>query len=271
MNRINELFKNKKKVLSVYFTAGFPALEDTVPVLTGLLNAGVDMLEIGVPFSDPLADGPVIQNSSEIALSNGMTLKKLFSQIEKIRDPETEGSNLQAPLLLMSYLNPVLQYGMEDFCKKAKETGIDGVIIPDLPVQVYLDEYKELFERYGILNVFLITPQTSETRIRMIDEHSKGFIYMVSSASTTGINTTNSSQQIGYFERIKKMNLKNPLIIGFGISNRTDFDKACTYASGAIIGSAFIKAISARKPLGEEIRSFVASVLNEQGKTTISL
>jgi len=263
MNRINELFSKKKDILSVYFTAGFPALNDTLPVLNGLLDAGADMIEIGVPFSDPLADGPVIQNSSEIALANGMTLKLLFSQLQGIRDAKPH-----APLLLMSYLNPVLQYGLEEFCKKAQACGIDGVILPDLPLQEYLDEYKEMFEHYGIINVFLITPQTSEARIRLIDEHSRGFIYMVSSASTTGLNKSDQQAQQHYFERVQKMKLKNPLVIGFGISDHSAFVKACEYASGAIIGSAFIHAIAGSKALESDIRTFVKSVRIKQEKTS---
>jgi tryptophan synthase alpha chain len=264
MNRITQLFKNKKNILSVYFTAGFPALNDTLPVLNGLLDAGTDMIEIGIPFSDPLADGPVIQNSSETALRNGMTLKLLFSQLQGIRKTKP-----QAPLILMSYLNPVLQFGMENFCKKAQACGIDGVILPDLPLQEYLDEYKALFESYGIINVFLITPQTSEARIRLIDEHSRGFIYMVSSASTTGVNKADQPAQYAYFDRVSQMNLKNPLVIGFGISDRQAFVKACEYASGAIIGSAFVKAIADSKALESDIRTFIQSISVKQEKTPI--
>jgi tryptophan synthase alpha chain len=263
MNRITELFQKKKEILSVYFTAGFPGLTDTIPVLNGLLDAGVDMIEIGVPFSDPLADGPVIQHSSEVALSNGMTLKMLFRQLEGIRNTKP-----QAPLLLMSYLNPVLQYGMEAFCKNAQYCGIDGVIIPDLPLQEYLDEYKTLFEGYGIINVFLITPQTSDARIRLIDEHSKGFIYMVSSASTTGGTLPQQTAQFSYFERIHKMNLKSPLVIGFGISDHEGYTNACRYASGAIIGSAFIKAIAETKSLEKDIIRFVKSIRIKQELTS---
>jgi tryptophan synthase alpha chain len=264
MNRITQLFKNKKNILSVYFTAGFPALNDTLPVLNGLLDAGTDMIEIGIPFSDPLADGPVIQNSSETALRNGMTLKLLFGQLQGIRNTKPH-----APLILMSYLNPVLQFGMENFCKKAQACGIDGVILPDLPLQEYLDEYKALFESYGIINVFLITPQTSEARIRLIDEHSRGFIYMVSSASTTGVNKADQPAQYAYFDRVSQMNLKNSLVIGFGISDRQAFVKACEYASGAIIGSAFVKAIADSKALESDIRTFIQSISVKQEKTPI--
>ncbi|HEY6162480.1 MAG TPA: tryptophan synthase subunit alpha [Bacteroidia bacterium] len=237
MNKVQQLFtKGKGNILSVYFTAGFPALEDTVPVLEHLVNAGVDMIEIGIPFSDPLADGPVIQQSSERALENGMSLKKLFGQLKDHKS--------KAPLLLMGYLNPVLQFGAENFCREAQACGISGVIIPDLPMQEYQEEYKTLFEKYGLVNVFLITPQTSAERIRFIDEHSNGFIYLVSSASTTGVKSGISEEQERYFARVKNMKLKNPLMIGFGISDKKGFEKACAHANGAIIGSAFIKMLN---------------------------
>ena len=251
MNKIENLFAAKRQgVLSVYFTAGFPALDDTVPVLENLVRAGVDMIEIGIPFSDPLADGPVIQRSSERALGNGMSLKKLFAQL---KDYKTE-----IPLLLMGYLNPVLQFGVENFCKEAQACGISGVIIPDLPVQEYLDEYKILFEKYGLANIFLVTPQTPGERIRFIDEHSTGFIYMVSSAATTGVKSGISDEQEKYFERVRSMKLKNPLMIGFGISDKKSFDKACSYANGAIIGSAFINALSEHGVKG--IPAFVSGI-----------
>src|ERR1051326_3930953 len=251
MNKIENLFAAKRQgVLSVYFTAGFPALDDTVPELENLVRAGVDMIEIGIPFSDPLADGPVIQRSSERALGNGMSLKKLFAQL---KDYKTE-----IPLLLMGYLNPVLQFGVENFCKEAQACGISGVIIPDLPMQEYLNEYKILFEKYGLANIFLVTPQTPGERIRFIDEHSTGFIYMVSSAATTGVKSGISDEQEKYFERVRNMKLKNPLMIGFGISDKKSFDKACSYANGAIIGSAFINALSEHGVKG--IPAFVSGI-----------
>ncbi|MFQ3579775.1 MAG: tryptophan synthase subunit alpha, partial [Bacteroidales bacterium] len=239
MNRINKLFENKKNnILAIYFTAGFPKLNLTVEIINELASSGVDLIEIGIPFSDPIADGPVIQNSSTVALKNGMTLELLFSQLETIRQ------DTQVPLLFMGYLNPILQYGVEEFCKKCSEIGIDGIIVPDLPMYEYQEIYKPLFEKYNIINIFLITPQTSSERIKMIDKESKGFIYMVSDSATTGGKKSFTPQQINYFETIKKMNLKSPLLLGFGISNKETFDNACKYTNGAIIGSSFITEIS---------------------------
>ena len=235
MNRINQKLQEDKKLLSIYFTAGYPNLDDTVTIIQNLEKSGVDMIEIGLPFSDPLADGPTIQDSSTKALKNGMTSELLFKQIKDIRE------TVSIPLIIMGYFNPMLQYGVEAFCKKCQEVGIDGLIIPDLPVDVYHDEYKSTFEKYGLINVFLITPQTSEERIRFIDSVSDGFIYMVSSASTTGAKTGFGNEQSNYFERIANMNLKNPQIVGFGISNNETFTQATKQAKGAIIGSAFIK------------------------------
>lgn len=255
-NRIESLFREKKNnILSIYFTAGFPNLNDTTVVLDELRKAGVDMIEIGIPFSDPLADGPVIQHSSEVALKNGITLKLLFEQLKSVST-----NNQQLPTLLMGYLNPILQFGVENFCKTAKECGIDGVILPDLPLQEYLDEYKPIFEKYSLLNIFLITPQTSDERIRLIDSHSKGFIYMVSSSSTTGVKSGINSTQENYFSRIKNLKLNNPLMIGFGISDKKSFEKACEYANGAIIGSGFIKAIKEGIDMRARISNFVKSI-----------
>jgi tryptophan synthase alpha chain len=221
MNQINQLFQAKKNnILSIYFTAGFPKLEDTNIVLDQLIKSGVDMIEIGIPFSDPLADGPVIQHSSEVALENGMTLKLLFEQLSK---SDQSNINSQVPFILMGYLNPVLQFGVENFCKKANEVGISGVILPDLPMDEYLKEYKSIFDKYNLKNIFLITPQTSEKRIRYIDENTDGFIYLVASASTTGTNTGMDDEKVKYFSRIKNMGLKNPLMIGFGIGNKVNF------------------------------------------------
>jgi len=237
MNRIQQLFTQKKEnILSVYFTAGFPKPNDTVPILESLQKYGVDMAEIGIPFSDPLADGPVIQNSSQIALKNGMNLKKLFSQLANIR------ASVHIPLVMMGYLNPIMQFGFENFCSECKKVGVDGMIIPDLPMDVYLTEYREIVEKNGLDFIFLITPETSEERIRQIDEHTHGFIYMVSSAGVTG--TQNSfDHHIDYFNRINSMHLKNPRLIGFGISNKLTRETASRYSSGVIIGSAFIKAL----------------------------
>jgi len=238
MNRINKKLQLDKKLLSIYFTAGYPQLNDTVSILKSLQSSGVDMVEIGMPFSDPLADGPTIQNSGSVALKNGMTTKILFTQLKDIR------KEIKMPLILMGYLNPILQFGVENFCKACAEVGIDGLIIPDLPVKEYEELYKEIFEKHGLLNVFLITPQTSDKRIRQIDSLSKGFIYMVSSASTTGGRDSFDANQTAYFKRVAAMNLKNPQIVGFGISNYKTFTQATEYAKGAIIGSAFIKHLS---------------------------
>ena len=247
MNKIKTLFSRKKNILSVYFTAGFPKLEDTTIILNELEKAGADMVEIGIPFSDPLADGPTIQYSNEAALRNGMSMKLLFSQLQS--------ADRKIPALLMGYFNPVLQFGVENFCRKANETGISGVIIPDLPMDEYRNEYRTIFEKYDLRNIFLITPQTSEKRIRMMDENSDGFIYMVSSSSTTGATGGIDRSQERYFQRIRNMNLKNPLMIGFGISGNQSFAKACEYASGAIIGSAFIRALKNKVSVTDFIRT----------------
>lgn len=233
-NRINQKLEETKKILSIYFSAGYPRLNDTVQIIHDLEKSGVDMIEIGMPFSDPLADGPTIQASSTQALYNGMTTRVLFDQLKDIR------KTVSIPLIIMGYFNPMLQYGIEDFCKKCAEIGIDGLIIPDLPVDVYAEEYKATFETYGLINVFLITPQTSEERIRFIDSVSDGFIYMVSSASVTGSQSGFGSTQESYFKRIANMNLKNPQIVGFGIHNAATFNQATQFTKGAIIGSAFI-------------------------------
>ena len=255
-NRINQLFQDKKEnILSVYFTAGYPQLEDTVQIIQALVKNGADLIEVGMPFSDPVADGPVIQNSSTIALKNGMSIKKLFNQLGNIRE------SVNIPLILMGYLNPVMQFGVEKFCQKCQEVGIDGLILPDLPLSVYEEEFKELFEKYGLHNILLITPQTSENRIRQIDEASNGFIYMVSSSSTTGAKDKVSDFHEDYFVRVNQLNLKNPRLIGFGISNQETFQNACKYASGAIIGSAFVKALDQNITLEERISGFVKSVV----------
>ena len=235
MNRINQKLQEDKKLLSIYFTAGYPALNDTVPIIRELEKNGVDMIEIGLPFSDPLADGPTIQASSTAALQNGMRTELLFEQLKDIR------KIVSIPLIVMGYFNPMLQYGVETFCRKCHEIGIDGIIMPDLPLDVYQEEYEAIFRKYGLINVFLITPQTSEERIRQIDEASTGFIYMVSSASVTGSKDGFGNAQTDYFERIARMDLKNPQIVGFGISNAETFQAATKTAKGAIIGSAFIK------------------------------
>lgn len=252
MNRIHTKLQESKKLLSIYFTAGYPALNDTVQIIQDLEKSGVDFIEIGLPFSDPLADGPTIQASSTQALQNGMTTEILFGQLKDIR------KTVSIPLIIMGYFNPMMQYGVEAFCKKCKEIGIDGLIIPDLPVDVYHEEYQDIFEKYGLVNVFLITPQTSDERIRFIDSVSNGFIYMVSSAAVTGAQSGFGATQEEYFNRIAKMNLKNPQIVGFGISNAATFDQATKQAKGAIIGSAFIKHITANGT--GTINEFVESI-----------
>lgn len=252
MNRIHKKLQEDKKLLSIYFTAGYPELEDTTTVIKELEDSGVDMIEIGLPFSDPLADGPTIQDSSTAALHNGMTTKKLFAQLEGIRN------SVSIPLIIMGYFNPMMQYGVEAFCAKCQEIGIDGLILPDLPVAEYDLHYRKIFEKYGLANIFLITPQTSEERIRFIDEVSDGFIYMVSSASVTGSTSGFGDTQQSYFDRIAAMNLKNPQIVGFGIKDAATFAQATQTAKGAIIGSAFIKMLTAKGITG--IKSFISSI-----------
>ena len=253
MNRINQKLQENKKLLSIYFTAGYPDLVDTATIIQQLENSGVDFVEIGLPFSDPMADGPTIQASSTQALRNGMTTSILFEQLKEIR------KTVDIPLIIMGYFNPILQYGVEAFCEKCSEIGIDGLIIPDLPVDVYNETYKTVFEKYGLINVFLITPQTSAERIRFIDSISNGFIYMVSSASVTGSQSGFGKEQTDYFKRIADMNLKNPQVIGFGISDKETFKQATAYAKGAIIGSAFIKHIT-EKGKGK-ISDFIRAIL----------
>lgn len=254
MNRINQKLQENKKLLSIYFTAGYPNIDDTATIIKNLENNGVDMIEIGLPFSDPLADGPTIQASSTQALKNGMTTQVLFDQLKDIR------KSVNIPLIIMGYFNPMFQYGVEAFCKKCQEIGIDGLIIPDLPVDVYHEDYQAIFEKYGLTNVFLITPQTSDERIRYIDSISNGFIYMVSSASVTGSQSGFGNEQTQYFERIANMNLKNPQVIGFGISNNETFTQATKYAKGAIIGSAFVKHVTNEGV--NTIDKFVENILN---------
>tara|TARA_R110002074_G_scaffold57077_1_gene140373 strand:+ start:16293 stop:17057 length:765 start_codon:yes stop_codon:yes gene_type:complete len=238
-NRIKRKLQEDKKLLSIYFTAGYPSLNDTVQIIQDLEKNGVDMIEIGLPFSDPLADGPTIQESSTQALKNGMTTELLFNQLKDIR------KSVSIPLIVMGYLNPMLQYGVEAFCKKCHEIGIDGLIMPDLPLDVYQSDYEAIFKKYGLLNIFLITPQTSDQRIQQIDKASDGFIYMVSSASVTGSKSGFGKEQENYFERVAAMNLKNPQIVGFGIKDTETFNQATKTAKGAIIGSAFIKHLTA--------------------------
>lgn len=255
MNRISALFsKATEPILNVYTTAGFPRLKDTMTVLGALQAGGVDIIEIGMPYSDPVADGETIQLSNQAALEQGMSVAYLFEQLKDMR------KSITVPVLLMGYINPVLQYGVEAFCAKCAEVGVDGLILPDLPMVEFEASYKAIFEKYGLYNILLITPQTNDERIRHIDSVSKGFIYMVSSASTTGAKTGISSDQELYFERIAAMNLQNPRLIGFGISDHESFVKASKNASGAIIGSAFVKMIAQAKDLSAEIVAFVQSI-----------
>ncbi len=238
MNRINQVFKNSKDILSIYFTSGFPKIDDTLDIIKELDSSNVQMIEIGLPFSDPLADGPTIQKSSEIALKNGMNTDLLFKQLNGLR------AITDIPVVIMGYFNPILQYGFEKFCRRCKNVGVDGLIVPDLPVEIYQKDYIKITEKFDLNMMFLITPQTSNERIYKIDKFSNGFIYMVSSYSVTGARNSFDEYQIDYFNRIKKMKLSNPLLIGFGIGNNNTYKTACKYSSGAIIGSAFIKHIN---------------------------
>jgi tryptophan synthase alpha chain len=255
MNRITSVFAAAKEpILNIYATAGYPNLGDTMPILHALQAGGVDIIEIGMPYSDPVADGETIQQSNQVALNNGMSVAILFEQLKDMRQ------SIHVPVLLMGYINPVLQYGVEAFCKKCAEVGVDGLILPDLPMAEYEAEYQAIFEQYGLLNIFLITPQTTDARIVQIDSISEGFIYMVSSASTTGAKTGISGDQEIYFKRINAMNLKNPRLIGFGISDRVSFVKASEFAAGAIIGSAFVKLVGQAQNLHHEVLGFVQQI-----------
>ena len=253
-NRLTQRFKNaNSKLLSIYFTAGFPELNDTLPVLKTLEQNGVDLVEIGMPFSDPMADGPTIQQSGDKALENGMSIRVLFEQLQNLRQEVT------IPVLLMGYLNPVIQYGVEAFCKKAAEVGVDGVIIPDMPLEEYRTEYKETFDKYNLSFIFLVTPQTSQERLRTIDDLATGFIYVVSTASTTG-GTKSVKDAKEYLERIKDAGLNNPTMVGFNIKDKETYDFATSYADGAIIGSAFIKMLSESKDKFSDIKTFIHSI-----------
>jgi tryptophan synthase alpha chain len=256
MNRIDKLFEKKQSnILSVFFTAGFPQLQDTVPILELLEKNGADMVEIGIPFSDPTADGPDIQHSNDVALKNGMSLELLFDQLSGIRE------KISVPLILMGYFNPVYQFGVDRFCRKCRETGIDGVILPDLPPWEFNAHFRSYFEENGLHNILLITPGTPDGRISETDHNTGGFIYMVSTSSTTGTGKKVSDFHSDYFERVMNLKLRHPCLIGFGISDAATFDNACRYASGAIIGSAFIRALQQPQPLEEKIRGFMKSII----------
>jgi tryptophan synthase alpha chain len=254
-NRITKLFSKKdKNILNIYFTAGFPKIDDTIRVLKALEDSGVDMVEIGMPYSDPTADGPIIQASSEQAIENGVTIPKLFEQLKDIRD------HISIPIVLMGYLNPVMQYGLDKFCSKAAEVGIDGTILPDLPYDLYEKDYRSLFEENNLSNVFLVTPQTSNKRLQQLDEISKGFIYIVSTNSTTGNLDKERSNNNDYLKRISTTDIENPTLIGFNIKDKSSFTNACHYANGAIIGSAFVKMLSESTNIEEDITKFVDNI-----------
>lgn len=260
-NRITTLFKKKKQnILSVFYTAGFPAVDSTVPIARFLEAAGADIIEIGIPFSDPVADGPTIQESNKVALDNGMNLHLILDQVKAIRKEKNE-----LPIILMGYLNPVMQYGIGTFLSDAARAGVDGLILPDMPLHEYEEYYQSAFQRNGLCNTFLISPTTSEERIRKIDAATNGFVYAVSASSVTGAKGTFTDDQLAYFKRVQKMKLSNPFLIGFGISSEDSFRKACAYASGAIVGSAFINLLkNAKEPEGE-IKEFVHALKGSSG------
>jgi len=261
MNRIEELFKRKQnKILNVYCTAGFPRLDDTLKVMQALEEGGADIIELGMPYSDPLADGPVIQRSSTIALQNGMTIKKLFEQLRNFRrSPASGGVGEAIPVLLMGYMNPILQYGFEKFCADASATGIDGLILPDLPEYEYESEYGAVIRKYGLDFVFLVTPETSDERVKRLDELSNGFLYAVSSSSTTG-GDKNMSDVKTYLRKLKNLRLKNPVFVGFGIKDRQTFEAACEDANGAIIGTAYIKTLEQNNNINEATKKFLDAI-----------
>jgi tryptophan synthase alpha chain len=257
-NRINELFAARQKnILSVFFTAGFPKLDSTLQIAQALDRSGADLIEIGIPFSDPIADGPVIQESNKIALENGMTVKKLLEQVREIR------KTVKMPIILMGYINPVLQYGMTKFCEEATAAGVDGLILPDLPMDEYQTEYSTLFESHGLRNTFLISPTTSEERIRKIDEATNGFVYAVSASSTTGAKGGFSTEQELYFKKLQSLKLKNPFLVGFGISTHGTFKKVCEFGAGAIVGSAFITMLKGSTDLVTDVNLFIKTIKNE--------
>jgi tryptophan synthase alpha chain len=254
MNRLQDLFSNKKNnILNVYCTAGYPQLESTVPVMKALQDSGVDLIELGMPNSDPLADGPIIQASSTKALANGMTIAKLFDQLRGFRQ------KIYVPVILMGYMNPVLQYGFEKFCQHAADMPVDGLILPDLPEYEFETEYGPIIRRYGLNFIFLVTPETSEERIRKLDSLSTGFLYAVSSSSTTGKDKDMSAVN-AYLQRLQNMKLKNPVLVGFGIKDKPTFQAACQYANGAIIGSAFIKSLENAGDIEQSVKTFISSV-----------
>ncbi|MDR2843154.1 MAG: tryptophan synthase subunit alpha [Candidatus Symbiothrix sp.] len=256
MNKINQLFQQKpKEILSIYFTAGFPQLNDTPTIIKELQASGIHLIEVGIPFSDPIADGPVIQESSTKALQNGMSLKLLFKQLETIQN------EVHIPLILMGYLNPIMQYGFENFCRDCRQAGVSGMIIPDLPFNDYINDYQPIADRYDLKVIMLITPETSDERIRLIDQHTDGFIYMVSSAATTGAQTSFDEQKQAYFRKINGMHLRNPRLIGFGISNHATLQAAFENASGAIIGSKFVSLLAETKNPDTAVKKLLNDLL----------
>lgn len=255
MNRITALFNRKKsRILNIYCTAGYPSLNSTTEVMKSLQDNGADMIELGMPYSDPLADGPVIQASGSRAIQNGMTINKLFADLKDFR------KDIHVPVILMGYMNPALQYGFEKFCAKAAEVGIDGLILPDLPMYEFETEYGEIINKYGLKFIFLVTPETSEERVRMLDRLSSGFLYAVSSSSTTG-NEKSFEQQMGYFRKLQEMHLNNPVLIGFGIKDSETFNAACKYANGAIIGTAYIKALDQGESVNTVTKKFIDGIV----------
>lgn len=256
MNRIDELFKTKQhNILNVYCTAGYPALDSTLKVMQALQDNGADLIEIGMPYSDPLADGPVIQQSNMIALENGMSIPVLFEQLKTLRP------QISVPVILMGYMNPILQFGLENFCKAAAAVGVDGLILPDLPMYEFETEYRQLFEQHNLRFIFLVTPETSPERVHRIDSLSSGFLYAVSSSSTTGNNKAIADQS-GYFRKLQAMQLQNPVLVGFGIKDRPTFLAACEYTNGAIIGSAYIRALDGATDINLSTKEFLNTVLN---------
>lgn len=256
-NRIKALFKRKNRnILSVYCTAGYPLLHSTMEVISALKESGADMIEVGMPYSDPLADGPIIQASGSIAIANGMTIKVLFEQLKGMR----ESGMADIPVILMGYMNPVMQYGFERFCSDASTAGVDGVILPDLPEYEFETQYGSIIKKYGLDFIFLVTPETSEERIRKLDQLSSGFLYAVSSSSTTG-KDKNMNDVAKYLQRLEAMHLKNPVLVGFGIKDRHSFHLACTHANGAIIGTAYIQALENTNDITEATRSFLKNIL----------
>ena len=262
MNRIEELFQRKSdRVLNVYCTAGYPQLNSTIEVMQALQENGADIIELGMPYSDPLADGPVIQASGSTALANGMTISTLFDQLRGFRNSGTGKKGIYVPVILMGYMNPVLQYGFEKFCQHAADIPVDGLILPDLPEYEFETEYGVIIQRYGLDFIFLVTPETSEERVRKLDSLSTGFLYAVSSSSTTG-RDKNMQDVNAYLQRLKSYQLKNPVLVGFGIKDRETFDSACISANGAIIGTAYIRALQEQRDVKTATASFLKSILS---------